>query len=253
MPSTIPCQRRLAGRPATAIPTTIALSAESTRLTSTTSSSSTSAVAENHSTKDFPQGRLTRRRVAFADCGAWRIAVARARRVRHHTGPIRSRHESHMTQHSRLGLASSLASLTLISASAAAQSVTRPPANGQQPLEEIVGKATKIERPLDHVPSAASVVGQDDIQYARQQLGLDEALNRVPGMFMQNRYNFAQDLRISIRGFGARAQFGIRGVKVLVDGIPETLPDGQGAVDSLDLGAMSSVEVLRGPSSAIYA
>ena len=157
-----------------------------------------------------------------------------------------------MTQHSRLGLASSLASLTLISASAAAQSVTRPPANGQQPLEEIIVKATKIERPLDHVPSAASVVGQDDIQYARQQLGLDEALNRVPGMFMQNRYNFAQDLRISIRGFGARAQFGIRGVKVLVDGIPETLPDGQGAVDSLDLGAMSSVEVLRGPSSSIY-
>ena len=137
-----------------------------------------------------------------------------------------------MTQHSRLGLASSLASLTLISASAAAQSVTRPPANGQQPLEEIIVKATKIERPLDHVPSAASVVGQDDIQYARQQLGLDEALNRVPGMFMQNRYNFAQDLRISIRGFGARAQFGIRGVKVLVDGIPETLPDGESVIVS---------------------
>jgi iron complex outermembrane receptor protein len=157
-----------------------------------------------------------------------------------------------MTHHSRLGLASSLASFTLISASAAAQSVTQPPANGQQTPEEIIVKATKIERPLDHVPSAASVVGEDDIQYARQQLGLDEALNRVPGMFMQNRYNFAQDLRISIRGFGARAQFGIRGIKVLVDGIPETLPDGQGAVDSLDLGAMSSVEVLRGPSSSIY-
>jgi iron complex outermembrane receptor protein len=157
-----------------------------------------------------------------------------------------------MTHHPRRGLANSLASLTLISLSATAQSPTPAPTSGQQPIEEIVVEATKIERPLDHVPSAASVVGEDDIQFARQQLGLDEALNRVPGMFMQNRYNFAQDLRISIRGFGARAQFGIRGIKVLVDGIPETLPDGQGAVDSLDLGAMKEVEVLRGPSSSIY-
>jgi iron complex outermembrane receptor protein len=132
---------------------------------------------------------------------------------------------------------------------AVAEAQNQPPANA---LEEIVVTATRIERTLDRVPASVSVVTEDDIQLARQQLGLDEALNRVPGLFMQNRYNFAQDLRLSIRGFGARGQFGIRGVKVLVDGIPETLPDGLGSVDSLDLGATSQVEVIRGPSSALY-
>jgi iron complex outermembrane receptor protein len=132
-------------------------------------------------------------------------------------------------------------------------------AAGQDPtpthrLEEIVVTATRIERSLQQVPGAASVVVVDEaaIQLGRQQLALDESLSRVPGVFMQNRYNFAQDLRVSIRGFGARANFGIRGVKILVDGIPETLPDGQGQVDSIDLGAAQQIEVLRGPSSSMY-
>jgi iron complex outermembrane recepter protein len=122
----------------------------------------------------------------------------------------------------------------------------------QTPLEEITVTATLLERRLEKVPAAVSVVTEDDIQLARQQIALDEALSRVPGLFMQNRYNFAQDLRLSVRGFGARGQFGIRGVKVLVDGIPETLPDGLGSVDSIDLGATSQIEVIRGPSSALY-
>src|SRR5688572_2963012 len=130
--------------------------------------------------------------------------------------------------------------------------LAQDPAANQTPLEEIVVTATLLERTLDKTPAAVSVVTEDDIQRARQQLGLDESLSRVPGLFMQNRYNFAQDLRLSIRGFGARGQFGIRGVKVLVDGIPETLPDGLGSVDSIDLGATSQIEVIRGPSSALY-
>ena len=119
-------------------------------------------------------------------------------------------------------------------------------------LEEIVVQAMRMGRPLDRVPAAVTVVNQTEIQLGRQQLGLDEVLNRVPGVFMQNRYNFAQDLRVSIRGFGARSAFGIRGVKILVDGIPETLPDGQGQVDSIDLGSARQIEVLRGPSSSFY-
>src|SRR5690606_31640327 len=120
------------------------------------------------------------------------------------------------------------------------------------PLEEIVVTSTRLETTLDQVPAAVSVVSKDDIQLGRQQLGLDESLSRLPGLLMQNRFNFAQDLRVSIRGFGARANFGIRGVKILVDGIPETLPDGQGSVDGIDLGATNQIEVIRGPSSSLY-
>jgi iron complex outermembrane recepter protein len=128
--------------------------------------------------------------------------------------------------------------------------LAQAPAQGV--LEEIVVTATLLERTLEKTPASVSVVIEDDIQLGRQQLALDEALSRVPGLFMQNRYNFAQDLRLSVRGFGARGQFGIRGVKVLVDGIPETLPDGLGSVDSIDLGSTSQIEVIRGPSSALY-
>lgn len=119
-------------------------------------------------------------------------------------------------------------------------------------LEEIVVRATRVEKPLDRVPASIGVVNQEDIQLGQQQLGLDESLVSIPGLFMQNRFNFAQDLRISIRGFGARANFGIRGIKIIVDGIPETLPDGQGQVDSIDLGSTQQVEVIRGPSSSLY-
>ncbi len=125
-------------------------------------------------------------------------------------------------------------------------------AGAKNPLEEIVVTATRLATPLDHVPAAVSVVTKDDIQLGRQQLGLDESLDRVPGVLMQDRYNFAQDLRVSIRGFGARANFGIRGVKILIDGIPATLPDGSGSVDGVDLGTASRIEVIRGPSSTLY-
>jgi iron complex outermembrane receptor protein len=119
-------------------------------------------------------------------------------------------------------------------------------------LEEIVVYATRIPTDLTDLPFAASQVTGDQVQRARQQLGLDESLARVPGLFFQNRYNFAQDLRIAIRGFGARANFGIRGIRIFADDIPQTLPDGQGSVDALDLGSVRSVEVIRGPFSAVY-
>ncbi len=123
------------------------------------------------------------------------------------------------------------------------------------PVEEpiiITITGGRIAPPADRVPAAISVVDQNSIQRGTQQLGLDESLAGVPGLFLQNRYNFAQDLRISIRGFGARANFGIRGIKILVDGVPETLPDGQGQVDSIDLGSAQQIDVIRGPASSLW-
>src|SRR5690606_813980 len=120
-------------------------------------------------------------------------------------------------------------------------SLSAPLAFGQESargetLDEIVVTATRMQSSVRNVPRSVSLVGQERIQNATQQLALDEALAGVPGLYMQNRYNFSQDLRISLRGFGARSGFGIRGVRVYVDGIPETLPDGQAGVDSIDLG-----------------
>ena len=81
---------------------------------------------------------------------------------------------------------------------------------------------------------------------------LNEALAAIPGLYTMNSENFAQDLRVSIRGFGTRAAFGIRGIKILVDGIPESTPDGQAQVDNIDLSFINRAEVLRGPVSALY-
>jgi len=118
--------------------------------------------------------------------------------------------------------------------------------------EEIVVIGHRGEKPWLESAASVGVVDQKAIQRGQQQLDLGESLLGMPGVFIQNRSNFAQDSRISIRGFGARANFGIRGIRLIVDGIPLTLPDGQGQVDSLDLASAGRIEVLRGPSASLY-
>ncbi|WP_303637354.1 TonB-dependent receptor family protein [Stenotrophomonas tuberculopleuritidis] len=81
---------------------------------------------------------------------------------------------------------------------------------------------------------------------------LSEALGGVPGLLARDRQNFAQDTQLSIRGFGARSTFGVRGVRVLIDGVPATMPDGQGQLSHASLLGAERVEVLRGPFSALY-
>lgn len=119
-------------------------------------------------------------------------------------------------------------------------------------LPEVQVSAPRVAGTWLTTPAALSVVEGPDITRARPATQLDAALARVPGAFAQNGANFAQDLRVSIRGQGARAPFGLRGIAVLVDGIPQTLPDGQSQVDGVDLLAISRMEVLRGPASALY-
>jgi len=111
---------------------------------------------------------------------------------------------------------------------------------------------TRAALPLTKVPLSMHSLDRAEISRARPTWGLHEALANVPGVFVANRYNFSQEQRISIRGFGARSAFAVRGIKILVDGIPQTLPDGQGQLTNLELGDVDHIEVLRGSSSALF-
>jgi iron complex outermembrane receptor protein len=119
-------------------------------------------------------------------------------------------------------------------------------------LPPAVVSVTRANPPINRIPQAVQLLDKSEISRARPTWGLDEALVTVPGVYAANRYNFSLDQRISIRGFGARSAFAVRGIKVLVDGIPQTLPDGQGQLTNLELGAADRIEVLRGSSSALF-
>jgi iron complex outermembrane receptor protein len=112
--------------------------------------------------------------------------------------------------------------------------------------------ATRIERPSLEVPAAIDRVEADAIRWAKPQVNLSESLGRVPGISVHNRYNYAQDLQMTSRGFGSRSTFGIRGLRLLADGIPASFPDGQGQVSHFDLGSAERIEVLRGPFSVMH-
>ncbi|MBG9418509.1 TonB-dependent receptor PqqU [Klebsiella pneumoniae] len=101
-------------------------------------------------------------------------------------------------------------------------------------------------------PAAFSVVNGDEMRQAAPRVNLSESLGAVPGLQVQNRQNYAQDLQLSIRGFGSRSTYGVRGLRIYVDGIPVTMPDGQGQTSNIDIGSVDTIEVLRGPFSALY-
>ncbi|MDP1741958.1 TonB-dependent receptor [Polaromonas sp.] len=122
-----------------------------------------------------------------------------------------------------------------------------------QTLPAVNVTATRTELPLFEVPASVDVLDGEYIRGdGRAQVNLAESLTLVPGLLARDRQNQAQDLQLSIRGFGARSTFGVRGVRLYVDGIPATMPDGQGQLSHIDLGSVGRLEVLRGPFSVLY-
>jgi iron complex outermembrane receptor protein len=126
------------------------------------------------------------------------------------------------------------------------------PAQDARPVDPLVVTATRVEERAFDLPVAIDSVGATRIQQDQLQINLSESLSRVPGLVVQNRWNYAQDLQISSRGFGARAPFGARGIRLYQDGIPATMPDGQGQTGSFSLASAQRIEVLRGPFSTLY-
>ena len=125
-------------------------------------------------------------------------------------------------------------------------------AQGTGDLSSIVVTGTRIEESSFDLPLSIDRVNRQAIERGQLQVNLSESLITVPGVSVQSRQNYAQDLQLSVRGFGARSSFGVRGIRLYSDGIPGTMPDGQGQFSQFDLGSADHIEVLRGPFSALY-
>jgi len=119
-------------------------------------------------------------------------------------------------------------------------------------LSPVVITATKSEINSFDVPVSIDVVDKRSIQDGQAQMTLSESLIRVPGITAQSRSQFSQDPQISTRGFGSRSSFGVRGLRIYVDGIPFTMPDGIGQPGNIDLNTVKAIEVMRGPFSSLY-
>src|SRR5688572_25993357 len=125
--------------------------------------------------------------------------------------------------------------------------------DGNRTLRPVVVTPTPgVAQQAFDTPASVDVVDRETLRNSQLQVNLSEPLVRVPGVIALNRQNYAQDLQISIRGYGARSTFGVRGIRLYVDGIPATAPDGQGQVSHFDLSTADRIEVLRGPFSSLY-
>ncbi|WP_420831583.1 TonB-dependent receptor family protein [Phytopseudomonas seleniipraecipitans] len=147
---------------------------------------------------------------------------------------------------SRLAKAMLLSSFGITSSSLAAEPVS------QIVLEPSVVSGSRAATQSFDLPFSVDRIGREQISDGQLGINASEALTRVPGLVVQNRQNYAQDLQISSRGFGARSAFGVRGLKLITDGIPASTPDGQGQAATFNLDTAESIEVLRGPASTLY-
>ena len=144
------------------------------------------------------------------------------------------------------------ASFILLAAAAPlfAQTADQPVVRSLSPV--VISVTRGVEQRAFDTPASVDVIDASAIRNGGLQVNLSESLARVPGIVALNRQNYAQDIQISSRGFGARSTFGVRGLRLYVDGIPASGPDGQGQVSHFDLASASRIEVLRGPFTALY-
>ena len=162
-----------------------------------------------------------------------------------------------MTQHAfRLNAIAALCACwplaVLAAGQPAAQPVDEPTATQQGPMNVVVVTGSRSEHASFDLPAAIDVIDASLIRDTQPRVNASEALAAVPGLVARDRQNYAQDLQISSRGFGARSAFGVRGVRLIADGIPATMPDGQGQAATFNLDMAERIEVLRGPFSALY-
>ena len=148
-----------------------------------------------------------------------------------------------------LGACAALGPGVTVAQDAAAPNSTPTPTSTLAP---VVVTATRTERSPFDVAASIDRIDGDDVRDGRARVNFSESLGAVPGLLARDRQNYAQDVQLSVRGFGARSTFGIRGVRLYVDGIPATLPDGQGQISNVELSSVDRIEVLRGPFSALY-
>jgi len=119
-------------------------------------------------------------------------------------------------------------------------------------LKEIIVQSGRLEQKQFDAPASVYTIDADTLRSSGPQVNISDVLNRAPGVVALNRNNYAQDVQVSIRGFGARSAFGIRGIRLITDGIPASMPDGQGQTSTVSMTSTERMEVLTGPLAQLY-
>ena len=145
-----------------------------------------------------------------------------------------------------------LAAAVFLAAAASVPLAQAQEKNTNSQLEEVVISASRAEQRRFDAPGAIDSVQVDPFRSASPLVNLSELMGGIPGLQIRDRQNFAQDLQVSVRGFGTRSTFGVRGVRILIDGIPATMPDGQGQAATASLTSARRIELLRGPLAQLY-
>jgi iron complex outermembrane receptor protein len=157
---------------------------------------------------------------------------------------ITKKHQNLEARHA-LKLVASLCLGVFPSAALHAQSATTT-------LADVMVQSGRLEQKQFDAPASVFSIDADTIRNSGPQVNISDVLNRAPGVVALNRNNYAQDVQISIRGFGSRAAFGLRGIRLITDGIPASMPDGQGQASTVSMTSADRIEVLTGPLAQLY-